>query len=293
MQDDFNFHVPIQFVKSGDGENPEMILAGIASTADKDRQGEMLIPDGFDYTYLKNHGYINWHHQLSKNPEAIIGEPTKVELRKGKGLYIEAKLYSDSDMAKKAYELAQVLHKNSTKRQLGWSIEGKVVERDPNNPARVTKSKITGCALTPMPINPNTFVNIIKGMADDGMPEEYPQEAVQSSGNGGDTKAIEKSVDLGGQQITIKKDEDGDILINVSKSLNTTSGAPVIPESVEGNPKPKDGYPPKLKEGEKNLEKGGLSKSDAYEYIFANNPNMTISEAKQLMRKIEKNKSNK
>ena len=288
MESNFTFHVPINVIKGGDSESPDMVLAGIASTGAKDRQGEMLIPEGFDYSYLKNHGYINWHHQLSKNPEAIIGEPTKVEIRKGQGLYIEAKLYPDSDMAKKAYDLAQVLTKNSSKRQLGWSIEGKVVERDPNNSARVTKSKITGCALTPMPINPQTFVNIIKGMADDGMAEEYPKEAVQSSGNGGATKLIEKSIDLDGQQVTIKKDEQGDILIKLNKSLNTTSGAPIMPESVEGGTKPKDGYPPKQTATEY-IDTGKMSKSEAYEYLFVNNPEMTISEAKAIMNRVKKN----
>ena len=287
MESNFTFHVPINIIKGVDGESPDMILAGIASTGAKDRQGEMLIPEGFDYSYLKNHGYINWHHQLSKNPEAIIGEPTKVEIRKGQGLYIEAKLYPDSEMAKKAYELAQVLTKNSSKRQLGWSIEGKVVERDPNNSARVTKSKITGCALTPMPINPETFVDIIKGMVDsNGL--VTPQNAVQSSGNGGATKLIEKSIDLDGQKVTIKKDEQGDILIKLNKSLNTTSGAPIMPESVEGGTKPKNGYPPKQTATEY-IDEGKMTKSEAYEYLFVNNPEMTISEAKAIMSKVKKN----
>ena len=47
--DNFNFHVPIQVInKAGEGSSSEMILAGIASTADKDRQGEELLPEGFD-----------------------------------------------------------------------------------------------------------------------------------------------------------------------------------------------------------------------------------------------------
>ena len=223
---------------------------------------------------------------MSKDPAAVIGEPTKVEFRKGKGLYLEAKLYPDSEMAKKAYELARVLNQNSTKRQLGWSIEGKVVERDPKNPSIVLKSKITGCALTPMPINPNTFVNIIKGFTEDDA-DVSAIEAVQSEGNGGGTKILMKSIEMGEDTITITKSDD-EYTIKMKKSLNTTSGAPVIPESVEGGTKPKKNPAPK-KDKEKDLDK--MSKSEAYEYMFASNPSLSINEAKKAMRIVEKNKA--
>ena len=72
MEDNFRFHVPVQIEKAKEGEEGEMKLKGIASTSDKDSQGETLMPKGFDYSYLKDKGYINWHHQLAKNPEAII-----------------------------------------------------------------------------------------------------------------------------------------------------------------------------------------------------------------------------
>jgi hypothetical protein len=45
---------------------------------------------------------------------------------------------------------------------LGFSIEGKAVERDPLNKQRVTKAKITGVAVTHMPKNAQTFADIVK-----------------------------------------------------------------------------------------------------------------------------------
>jgi len=284
----FEFHVPVSIQKSGEGKNGKMILAGIASTADKDREGENLIPEGFDYKFLLDSGYINWHHQASKNPEAIIGEPTGAKLIKGKGLYIEAELYQDSDMAKKAYELAQVLDKNSTKRKLGWSIEGKVLERDPNNPNRVLKARITGVALTHMPINPKTFVTIMKAMSDDKILEDTKDfktiEAEQSKGNGGETKVIK----LGNKSVAVKKGiEDEDEVVITVKSLNTTSGAAIMPESLEGGTKPKNGYPAKKKE--KTIAKG-MNISEAYEFMFAAYPKLSIEEAKEVMKKINANK---
>ena len=284
LQDSFEFHVPVNVVKAGEGANQKMILGGIASTADTDREGENLMPEGFDYSYLLNHGFINWHHQMNKNPEAVIGEPTMAEVRKGQGLYIEGELYPESEMAKKAYALTAVLKANSKKRKMGWSIEGKVVERDPNNPKRVLKAKITGVALTPMPINQKTFANIIKGMTEDkeleGTADFTAEEAVQSSGNGGDTQELK----VGKHTVGIKKGEDDELLISV-KGLNTDSGRAVIPESVEGGTKPKSNPAPK-REGEEVL----MTKGEAYEYLFANYPDMTIEEAKSVVKHIESKK---
>ena len=162
IEDTFKFHMEANVVKSEDENGKQvMVLEGIASTSDKDRQGENLTQKGLDFEFLKTAGYINWHHQMNKNPEAIIGEPIDVKM-KDAGLYVKGKLYEDSDMAQKAYKLAGVLQKNSTTRRLGWSVEGKVTERDPNNPGKVLKARITGVALTPMPINPNTLVSIVK-----------------------------------------------------------------------------------------------------------------------------------
>jgi hypothetical protein len=289
----FEFHVPVEIKKSGNSNDGKMILGGIASTADRDREGEMLIPEGFDYNFLLKSGYINWHHQASKNPEAIIGEPTMAKLVKG-GLYIEAELYRDSDMAQKAYSLAQVLNKNSQKRKLGWSIEGKVVERDPANPNRVTKARITGVALTHMPINPKTFVSICKSMVEDKAldhTKDYTAtEAVQSTANGGKTKVIT----MGNKSVEVKKgiEDDDDIVITV-KSLNTTSGAPIMPESLEGGTRPKIGSQPTGKKTEKidsdDMVKG-MDESEVYEYMFAAKPNLSISQAKEVMRKIRANK---
>jgi len=199
----FRFYTPVNISKAKDKEGKEIMrLGGIASTADEDSDGENLMPAGFDISTLKKSGIVNWHHQAKSNPEAIIGEPSKVELTK-KGLYIESDLYGDSDLAQKVYKLAQVLEKNSKTRRLGYSIEGRVLERDPLNKAIVTKAEITGVAITHMPKNPKTFAEIIKGKIDDddsieekeeeGIDDEIKKEMSAGSESG---KAVTKeSVD--------------------------------------------------------------------------------------------------
>jgi hypothetical protein len=168
----FRFFTPVELKKSKDKEgNTVMRLGGVASTMDKDADGEFLDPNGFDIEPLVNYGVVNWHHQAKNNPEAIIGEPVEVKLTK-KGLYIESDLYQNSDLAKKVYKLAETFSKNSSTRRLGYSIEGKVVERDKDNPAIVKKAIITGVAVTHMPKNPKTFADIIKGNVDELEDEE-------------------------------------------------------------------------------------------------------------------------
>lgn len=184
----FNFWCPVEIQKSEldplTGKPKKMKLGGIASTADEDSDGEFLDPAGFDISPLVERGVVNWHHQAKNDPSAIIGEPINVKIDK-RGLYLEADLYPDSKIANDVYNLAETLEKNSKTRRLGFSIEGKVLEResdDKNDPRynHVKKAVITGVAITHMPKNPKTFANIIKGETDtdiEDMDEHETEEA--------------------------------------------------------------------------------------------------------------------
>lgn len=201
----FNFWCPVDISKAIDEETGEeiMLLGGIASTADEDSDGEFLDPKGFDIRPLIESGMVNWHHQAKTCPATIVGEPTKAEIRKD-GLYIETKLYPSSQVARDIWELAQTLDRDSKTRRLGYSIEGKVLERkskDPKSPdyKKISKAIITGVAITHQPKNPKTFANIIKGEIDD-----FDEE---------DEDTTEEEV----------KD----------KSLDTTEGRPLIKEEVD------------------------------------------------------------
>lgn len=160
----FNFFIPATFEKGSNGDDTVMRIKGIASSETEDSDGETLLPSGFDLTPLLSKGFLNYNHQSQKDPSAIIGEPTRAEIiNNGKDLYIEGFLYPDSDEARKTFKLAQVLEKNSPNRRMGFSIEGKALEKDPFNPLRITKARITGIALTACPKNANTLLSIMKG----------------------------------------------------------------------------------------------------------------------------------
>ena len=175
----FQFFVPVSFEKAQKDDGREVMrLKGVASTSDEDMDKEILEPAGFDLSYFESNGVINWNH--IKTPDGVIGEPLKAKVVDNKlELYVD--LYPDRKLARDAYELQQSFEKNSKTRTLGFSIEGIPLERDPENPKRITKTIITGCALTQRPTNPKTFAEIAKslGSGENIEPFVYPEEDLE------------------------------------------------------------------------------------------------------------------
>lgn len=164
MKNNFGFFMPAEIVKSKDKDGVEkMQIAGIASTTDEDTDEEILLPKGFDLSYFTESGFVNWHHRQKDKPSAIIGEPSAAKIISGgKQMHVVCDLYN-TPLAKEVYDLGIVLQNQSTSgRRLGFSIEGKVLERDKNNPRIVTKAAITGCAITYQPKNKATIAEIVK-----------------------------------------------------------------------------------------------------------------------------------
>ena len=212
--------------KSGKTEE-KMKVYGVASTMDQDHDGEILDPNGFDLSHFTQTGFVNWHHQTKNDPSSIIGEPTKAVIKDGK-LHIEAELYPWSELAKKVYTTAKNLAANKTGRKLGWSIEGKVLEKDPLNEKFIKKAAITGVAITPMPKNAKTWMDICKGHVD--FIEEGFDIIKGQDANGGPAEYLLDFTDENGTRTTIDKD----FKITINKSLSTTSGAALRKESLEG-----------------------------------------------------------
>lgn len=202
----FRIFVPAELVKAkSQGGKKKMILKGVASTAVVDSQGESLDPNGFDISYLLKHGYINWDHQSKKDPLSLIGRPTaNTKIEKGQML-IEAELFEDNPRAVDAFQLQGILEKAGL--GLGWSIEGKALERGAKKPGEpgyniVKKARITGVALTPNPINQDTVAQIAKSESLD-----LPLSAYSNSSEEEQSTAM--------------------------KGMNTENARAVIPESVE------------------------------------------------------------
>jgi len=267
----FNFWFPIEIEKAkGENGKENMGFKGVASTFDEDTDGEFLDPKGFDLTYLKKSGFLNWHHSTKERPKAIIGEPTKAEIT-SKGLYVETKLY-DSPMAREVFELGELLEKNSKTRRLGFSVEGKVTERDPLNEKIIRKANITGIAITHLPKNQKTFAEIMKGEID-FIPLEFDEVEKGESANGGTVTIIADVTRKDGSRILL--DSTGNITY---KALDTAdTGKALKKESLEGAPKilthPED-------------SKHQFTKAELFEKIFNDFSAITFEKAQEIYSEI-------
>ena len=163
QKDDFNFFMPVDIVKSkaeDSNSNEEMRIAGYASTADKDRQGETLMQKGLDFSDFVDYGYFNWDHDNTK----ILGYPDKAKTKMDShGLYVEGILLN-TPLAKSIWETAVALKKSNAPRKLGFSVEGKTLQRD--SEGKILKAKIYNVAITNVPVNVNaTFDALCKSFS--------------------------------------------------------------------------------------------------------------------------------
>jgi len=225
-------------IKKNDPKKKPMRLKGVAGTIDMDLDGQMVDPEGFNLDYFLSCGFVNWHHGFGQ-PKTIIGEPIKAEIRK-KQFYVEVELYDFQPMAIEVYEFAEGLEKSGATRTLGWSIEGFPTEKEDE---LVSKAIVTGLAITPMPKNFNTYVNLLKGI----VPLEEPIFDCLESGN---------ILECGDFSI----DQNFNLL---KKGMNTESVRALTRESLEKNLT-------NLAYFEKKLNKGLVILSKAYEMGYIN-----------------------
>ena len=267
LDDNFQFFVDkVTLEKAGKDENGREIMkvGGIATTKAKDTDGEEIDEKGWDTDYFVNSGFFNYNHQSKFNPKAVIGEPTTAKVTKD-GIYVEGFLYSDSDLAQSVYDTTKMLESSSSNRRMGFSIEGKALERDPFNPKKIKKARLTGCALTLNPKNPNTLVNILKGEGVDVSDYKYDEEQIGQD--------IEKSeeylvcLEKNGKKVQIDKDLNikiTDIDKKIEKSISTVSASAVLVEDVDQNTKNRIAPD----EGSKKLTKGEVY-SEIFDYIYS------------------------
>lgn len=159
----FNFFVPMDVVKSGDESKPEMRIGGYASTSDKDRQDDQIVQKGLDISDFVNFGYLNYDH----DNRIILGYPDKTATRiDSHGFYVEGILLPDIPLAKSIWDTALALKKSNAPRKLGFSIEGKTLQRDANG--KIVKAKVYNVAVTANPVNTScTWDALVKSFTDD------------------------------------------------------------------------------------------------------------------------------
>lgn len=150
-KDDFIIYTPgcvDILMKSGEDVEKTRPIGGVCSTESLDRQEEQVIARGLDFSEFVKHGYYNDNHK--QETAAILGVPRLAELRKSKW-WTEGNLLCGYEPADKVWTLAKALQKSGLGRRLGFSIEGKVIERGFDN--KVVRAKIRHVAITNSPVN--------------------------------------------------------------------------------------------------------------------------------------------
>lgn len=149
-------------IKSDGGEESTEargLIGGVVSTEMVDFQGDKVLQKGLNWDYFLGNGWFNDNHD-----KTILGYPTKVE-KGDTETRVEGYLLLDKPRAREFYETAVALKKAETDRTLGYSVEGKILERDPEQPHIITKALVMRVALTEHPVNPGTSLEPLVDMA--------------------------------------------------------------------------------------------------------------------------------
>lgn len=141
--------------KGGSNLEEERPIGGWCSTESRDRQDEIVVAKGLDFDEFVKFGFYNDNHK--QETAAVLGEPRLAELRKNRW-WTEGNLLKGYEPADRIWQLAKALN-TSTRRKLGFSIEGKVLERGHDN--RIIRAKIRHVAITNSPVNTDCSWDIL------------------------------------------------------------------------------------------------------------------------------------
>jgi len=157
----FQFDMPIHLVKGEETEKGWKIK-GLASTEDRDLQGEIVKQRGLDISPIKQgQGWINYNH--SSDPEDMVGKLDDASMTQ-KGLFVEGYLFKKHKRAQSIFQILKSLDDKDS-RAVKLSIEGKILKRSGKNNKVVSAAKVDKVAITFDPINTSTYVELCKAIS--------------------------------------------------------------------------------------------------------------------------------
>lgn len=143
LQKSISFEEP-----SANDANPQWgIITGVVSTETVDADGDVILQKGLDWSFFLKKGIINYNHKDER-----LGEPLKVHCV-GDVTFLKAALYLTVPRAAKIFETSTQMALAKANRSYGFSIEGQVISRDPNNPHIVTKAIVYATSVCEYPKN--------------------------------------------------------------------------------------------------------------------------------------------
>jgi phage head maturation protease len=199
--------------------NGDRLIRGYASTADKDRQDESIIQKGLDISDFVTSGYFNYDHDNA----VILGYPSANCKVDEKGFYVEGTILKGIPEADRIWDLALALKKSNAPRRIGFSVEGRVLQRDKG---RVVKAKIYNVAITTNPVNTNcTWEAVAKSFDDMEEIQFDPIHKALEAGHEIDPENME-----GGE--TFIKEDLGKDLVNLSYVIGDEKKKKILKEKL-------------------------------------------------------------
>lgn len=166
-------YLPINKLEKSKDDDNTYLVRGYASTGKKDLQQEQIDPSGIDASYLVSDGWVDFEHDTDQ----VIGVPTKNTHVDNKGLFLEARLFKNMPQVQDIIKLYHNIKDNNIDRNLGFSIEGNVIERDEDDESIIRQVQITGVAVTKNPANTDaTWELLTKSLFDVDKTEKEVKE---------------------------------------------------------------------------------------------------------------------
>ena len=211
------------------GETEGYHFTAVASTPDKDREGEVLLQKGLNFEPFIEHGEFNWNHL----PHAIVGVPVgkkawfENDQWMAEGIILKSLPIWEGYSTDMVVQQHNQLKKSGFSRGLCCSVEGKVTERSDDG-KYVKKADIYNIALTFRPVNPSCTVAML-------------------------AKSLH-------HHATVSPDD------NFYKSLAAQSAAPFVREDLEGSAKNSLSIEDKLVS---HLVSKGHKRADAEKHVYS------------------------
>lgn len=217
---DFRIEIPFDaFLDKSEEDKKQRRIRGFVTTEHPDREGEIVLQRGLDFSEFLAHGYFNDNHNQSTG--AALGWPVSVTSRPTpdgkKGHFVEGYLVRGYKPADDIWKLALALQNTpGCNRRLGFSVEGKILDRGKQGGTpTVAKAKVRNVAITNQPVNPYTGMEALTKALTAGSAIESPG-AVSGSGFALRTESLE------GQSYRLTEEEAIRYLMNKGYSRNVS-----------------------------------------------------------------------
>jgi len=236
--DHHNFRVHAQLTAwKSEGEFP-MRIGGIVTTDQLDKQGEEIVQTGLDFRPFLQSGWYNDNH--GQRTSDVLGYPTDaLYVRKGSmlpngqiaennGWWAEGYLLNTTE-GRKVWDLCQAAGSLPGERRLGFSIEGKIGERDKRKPSRILTAMVRNVAVTHCPVNTGTGMEaLVKALVAGSAIEASDASSVPGDGFPLRTESLD-GVDRDEEtededDIAVKAEVDQDFLIKPMSEMDVLAG---------------------------------------------------------------------